>query len=63
MNDLRPPVFCDYCSSLSFAELDGEILCAECLLSAIAAAADPTAVRRISPIEFLPHEPAEPRGG
>lgn len=63
MNDLIPPIFCDNCSSLSFAELDGAILCAKCLLSAIAAAADPTAVRRISPIEFLPYEPAEQRGG
>jgi hypothetical protein len=56
MNDLRPPMFCDNCSSLCFAELDGAILCAECLLAALATAGDGSLVRRIAPIEFVPCE-------
>lgn len=56
MNDLKPPLFCDNCSSLCFAELDGAILCAECLLAAVATAGDKGLLRRIVPIEFLPPE-------
>jgi len=60
MVDLKPPLFCDNCSSLTFAELDGEFLCAECLLAAIAAAGEPGLTRRISPIEFILPAAAEP---
>ena len=56
MNDLKPPLFCDNCSSLCFAELDGAILCAECLLAAVADEGDTGLLRRIVPIEFLPAE-------
>lgn len=53
MDELKPPLFCDNCSSLCFAEIDGAILCAECLLAVIAEGGAALA-RRIVPIEFVP---------
>ena len=63
MNDLRPPLFCDNCSSLCFAELDGSILCAECLLEVIAEEGGAAVARRIAPIEFVPVPSPDPAGG
>jgi hypothetical protein len=64
MNQTRPPLFCDNCSSFSFAELDGAFLCADCLLAAIATETEPGLKRlRIVPIEFTPIGPLESPGG
>jgi hypothetical protein len=62
MNQPRPPLFCDNCSSLCFAELDGAFLCAACLLAAIAKEGGTTVAHRIAPIEFVPLPSADQTG-
>jgi len=36
----RTPIFCDECSSLALAELDGAFLCARCLLGVVGSDTD-----------------------
>ena len=51
--DDQMPVFCDHCSMLCLAELDGELLCAECLMAALASLGEYGAIGRIVSLEAL----------
>lgn len=46
----QSPIFCDHCSLLALAELDGAPLCAECLLDEIKKTDDPKLLLKIHPL-------------
>ncbi len=48
----QSPIFCDNCSLLALAVLDGAPLCIRCLQSELALSEDPNHVNKISPLEF-----------
>jgi hypothetical protein len=48
-----PPVFCDECSSLALAELDGAPLCLACILAALEREAEPALAGRIEPLHLV----------
>lgn len=50
MENLLSPVLCDDCSALAFAEIDGRILCVDCLLAAVRHSVLPDAIARIRPL-------------
>lgn len=45
------PIFCDECSVLALAQLDDRVLCADCLLAALAECPPDEIGRRIRPLE------------
>jgi hypothetical protein len=46
-------VFCDDCSSLALAELDGAPLCEACILAAVAGATEHSLAGRIAPLHLV----------
>ncbi|MCP4604535.1 MAG: hypothetical protein GY847_29105 [Proteobacteria bacterium] len=51
------PIFCDNCSSLALAELDGAPLCEHCLLEAVQQSKDLQLIRKITPLCFQDLKP------
>ena len=50
MEKLIPPVFCDQCPLLALALLDGDPICGECLLAAVARGGAAALDGRIEPL-------------
>ncbi len=48
----QPPIFCDNCSTLALAELEGAPLCEHCLLDALRDSRDLSFIDGITPLRF-----------
>ena len=53
----KSPIFCERCTSLALAVLDGVALCETCLFSQVSTMPLQTKAPRIEPLEADPHAP------
>jgi uncharacterized Zn finger protein (UPF0148 family) len=50
----QAPIFCDNCSTLAFANIDGAVLCAQCLEKELKLHVGNKGRANIEPLEFVP---------
>ena len=61
MPKLHPPMFCDNCSLLALAVLDGAPLCLDCLLDELKNSTDSNPISKVQPLNLIPVDLKEVR--
>jgi len=54
MGKFHPPMFCDNCSYLAMAVLEGAPLCMGCLMEELKSSSNPSLVNEVKPLDLDP---------